>query len=514
MALDPTKVATPTPRTGPESAEPSGSEPRVVGRYLLFREIASGGMASVHIGRLLGPVGFSRTVAIKRLHPQFERDPQFVAMFLDEARIAARIRHPNVVPTLDVVADSGELLLVMDYVEGESLARLLYSTSRSGGAAPPYRIVLSIMCGVLQGLHAAHEAKDESGQLLGVVHRDVSPQNVLVGVDGTARVLDFGIAKAMGRLQITRAGELKGKFSYMAPEQIRSGVVNRRCDIYSASVVLWEALTGSRLFVGEEGAILGEILDGKAVAPSVVEPSVPPAIDRIVMKGMSTDPSQRFPTALEMARELSRCADVASPVEVAEWVARTVGTVIAERAAIVAAIESARATPASASLSMLQDAAASVELDWPRASLSPSSARERGSNRTSKTTPGAPWWSSTLLAGSASGAVLATALVIVAIAVGSQSRANGAGPAAPEAASLASGKQPSGPSTAGAAPPPAACAAPQHWDAASARPLASSQPSGAATTSSRRPPAATPPRCNPPYYYDEHGLKVYKPGCV
>src|SRR5437870_1182907 len=156
---------------------------RIVGRYAIYNEIAAGGMATIHLGRLLGPVGFSRTVAIKRLHPQFAKDPEFVSMFLDEARLAARIRHPNVVPTLDVVATQGELFLVMEYVQGESLSRLgRVMRERKERILP--RICASIMSGVLHGLHAAHEAHDERGEPLGIVHRDVSPHNVLVGGDG------------------------------------------------------------------------------------------------------------------------------------------------------------------------------------------------------------------------------------------------------------------------------------------------------------------------------------------
>src|SRR5271154_4965512 len=146
---------------------------RAIGRYLLFGEIAAGGMATVHFGRLSGPAGFSRTVAIKRLHPNLAKDPEFVAMFLDEARLAARIRHPNVVPTLDVVATEGEIFLVMDYVQGESLSRLLHAASERKERAP-LPVAASIMVNVLHGLHAAHEACDEQGQPLLLVHRDVS----------------------------------------------------------------------------------------------------------------------------------------------------------------------------------------------------------------------------------------------------------------------------------------------------------------------------------------------------
>jgi serine/threonine-protein kinase len=173
-------------------------------------------MATVHFGRLLGVVGFSKTVAIKRLHPHLARDPEFVSMFLDEARLAARVRHPNVVSTLDVVALEGELFLVMEYIQGESLRQLGRSASEASTRIPP-PIAATILVGVLHGLHAAHDAVNERGEPLGIVHRDVSPQNILVGIDGVPRVFDFGVAKAAGRLQSTHEGQLKGKLAYMSP---------------------------------------------------------------------------------------------------------------------------------------------------------------------------------------------------------------------------------------------------------------------------------------------------------
>src|SRR5215472_1683440 len=230
--------------------------PLVFGRYRLHGVIASGGMATVHYGRLLGPVGFARTVAIKRLHAQFAQDPEFVAMFVDEARLAARIHHPNVVQTLDVVMEGGELLLVMDYVPGESLAHCLRALI-SVRTPIPADIVSAIGCAVLHGLHAAHEATGDTGQPLLIVHRDVSPQNVLVGADGVPRLIDFGVARAEGRVQLTREGQLKGKLAYMAPEQLRgTGEVDRRTDVYAAGVVLWETLTRERLFGGDNQGLV------------------------------------------------------------------------------------------------------------------------------------------------------------------------------------------------------------------------------------------------------------------
>jgi serine/threonine-protein kinase len=199
----------------------------------MYDAIASGGMATVHLGRRIGAGGFSRLVAIKRMHEQFAKDPDFVDMFLDEARVASRIAHPNVVSVLDAVVAEGEVFLVMDYAHGASLARLLRTALRRGEPLRP-DIAAAVVAGVLHGLHAAHEADDDHGQPMNLVHRDVSPQNVLVGTDGIPRLVDFGIAKASGRSQTTREGQLKGKLAYMAPEQARGETLTRRTDIYAA----------------------------------------------------------------------------------------------------------------------------------------------------------------------------------------------------------------------------------------------------------------------------------------
>jgi serine/threonine-protein kinase len=305
----------------------------------MYEQFAAGGMATLHYGRLLGPAGFSRTVAIKRLHAHLSEDPDFVAMFLDEARLAARIHHPNVIQTLDVESSEGEIFVVLDYVHGDSLSRLLREARRVGEPATP-ELVCAILFGALEGLHAAHEARDPKGDPLELVHRDVSPHNILIGTDGIARVLDFGVAKARGRAQTTRVGQLKGKLSYMAPEQLRGGKVSRRSDIFSAAVVLWEALTGARLFQGDdEGDVVNRLLAEEIPSPRRYAPGVTRELEAIVMRGLERDPAARFPTARHMALAIEDLAMMATPIEVGAWVERVAGATLAQRAERVAAIE-------------------------------------------------------------------------------------------------------------------------------------------------------------------------------
>ena len=314
--------------------------PLIVGRYAIFDRIAAGGMATVHFGRLVGEVGFTRTVAIKRLHAHFASDHEFVSMFIDEARIAARVRHPNVVQTLDVGAIDGELFVVMDYVVGEPLSRLFRGASASGKLLDP-GLVARIMVDVLHGLHAAHDAKNEAGEALEIVHRDVSPQNVLVDVDGISRVLDFGVAKAVGQVHTTRKGELKGKIAYMAPEQLLGEDVTRRTDVFAASIMLWELLVGHRLFGGSsEGEIVRKVLEVEVTPPSERAPSLSPAIDALVMRGLAREPSERYASAADMAEAIEACIPLMSPRAVGAWVREQAAEGLAERASVVAKIES------------------------------------------------------------------------------------------------------------------------------------------------------------------------------
>jgi eukaryotic-like serine/threonine-protein kinase len=294
----------------------------VESRYVLCGEIGVGGMASVHLGRLVGSAAFARTVAIKRLLPRYAEQPEFRLMLIDEARLAARVRHPNVVQTLEVVANADELLLVMEYVDGVSLGRLL----RAGAVPEP--ILAALVCQVLDGLHAAHVATDEHGAALQIVHRDISPENILVGADGFARILDFGIAKARSRLHETRDGAIKGKLAYMAPEQI-AGKATQQSDVFATSVVLWEGLMGRRLFQADsDGEIIGLVL------ATVVEPP-DGLLGAIAVRGLARAPTERWANARAMAEAIRAEVALATHAQIGAWVEASEPVWLAERRALV-----------------------------------------------------------------------------------------------------------------------------------------------------------------------------------
>jgi serine/threonine-protein kinase len=278
-------------------------------------------MASVYAVRLVGARGFERIVVMKRVHPHLLDNREFREMFIDEASISSTVKHPNIVHVIDVVEEAGELFLIMEYVESVSLAQLLRSLQ--GETLPP-AIVSRIMCDVLSGLQAAHDAVDLRGQPMNIVHRDVSPQNIIVGTDGTSRLIDFGIAKAASRLTPTTTGALKGKFGYMAPEQIRQQPVDRRVDVFAAGVVLHETLTSRRLFGrGDEADALLSVLVRDVPDPSSLVPELPAGIDAIVHRALARDREERFASASELSADLERACPPASPRDVAALVART-----------------------------------------------------------------------------------------------------------------------------------------------------------------------------------------------
>ncbi|MGB0678353.1 MAG: serine/threonine protein kinase [Polyangiales bacterium] len=284
---------------------------RKLGRYELLTDIASGGMATVYVARSQGVAGFERQVAIKILHPHFAHEEDFVTMFLDEARLAASIRHPNVVSTLDIHnSDDAGYYIVMDYIEGDHLGALLQSASACGERVPP-AIVIHIILDALSGLGAAHALKDSDGQHLHLVHRDVSPHNVLVGVDGVARLTDFGVAKAEVRLSSTREGQFKGKLAYMAPEQAAEGETDQRSDLFSMGVVLWEALTGRRLFrARNNAATLHRLLHEPILPPSSVWAELAP-LDGVLQTALERRSDARFQHAQDFIDALEKARNLA-----------------------------------------------------------------------------------------------------------------------------------------------------------------------------------------------------------
>lgn len=328
----PVEDAAPTPVVRERTA-PLGEVGRRIGPYDVIAEIARGGMGVVYLGRREGEAGFERLVAIKEMHPHLAHEQDFVAMLLDEGRLAARIHHHNVVSVLELERGERGHYLVMPYVEGCSLAQLL---ARNPTYRPP-SLLVPIMIGVLNGLHAAHTVEDLEGRQVGLIHRDVSPQNILVGVDGDARITDFGVAKARARITSTGPGLLKGKIGYTAPEALEAGGdVDHRVDIFAAGAVLWSALTGRALFRGESDAeTLRRILHLDVPAPSKVGLAPPPVFDGIVQKALARDPDHRFASAGAMAEALRDAALAAgllgAPTRVARWVRDTFAAEIDER---------------------------------------------------------------------------------------------------------------------------------------------------------------------------------------
>ncbi len=277
--------------------------PRALGPYSIVSRLATGGMAELFLGKRTGPNGFERPIAVKRILPHLARQPAFVAMFLDEARIAARLSHPNIVKVEDLGQADGELYMAMEYLAGVSVSRLMKQVAARGGALPP-AVAAHVAACIAGGLHAAHHATDETGAPLELVHRDVSPENIFVTFDGQVKLLDFGVAKARDSLTHTRTGEVKGKVAYMSPEQCCAEPLDGRSDVWSLGVVLHEMLTGRRLFPQPNSvAVMRAILDEPVLPPSAFAP-VPPALDAACMKALARHRDSRYASALELREEL------------------------------------------------------------------------------------------------------------------------------------------------------------------------------------------------------------------
>jgi len=313
---------------------------QTVGRYEFLVPIAQGGMAAVWAARQRGSRGFSKTVAVKTMLPSISDDPRFEQMFLDEARIASRIRHPNVAEILDLGEQDDVLYLVMEWVDGEPLSLVRHTAVES--APFPLPIAVKIITDACSGLHAAHELIDEESRLVGLVHRDISPQNILIGYDGVVKLVDFGVAKTAGRsTETTHAGQVKGKPPYMSPEQALGKPVDRRTDLFALGIVLYQLTTGRHPMRGETDVVtLHNIVSNiPIVAPSDLNASVPRPLERVIMKSLQRDPADRYQTAREFEVALEKAAHETLPrvrtEEVGEFVTRLLGQHGEERRAAV-----------------------------------------------------------------------------------------------------------------------------------------------------------------------------------
>ncbi len=275
------------------------------GRYRIEKWLASGGMGDLFVAVENGPAGFERRVVIKRILPHLARNETFVQRFLDEARIVAQLQHGNIVPVFETGVERGEYYIAMEYLPGWDLKTIL-DASRERGEPIPIPIALMIGVEVARGLAYAHRKEDDSGRPLGIIHRDVSPSNILVGRDGVVKITDFGIAKAAGKLFESVTGMLQGKFPYMSPEQAAGLELDRRSDVFSLGVVLWEALTGRCLFDGDsDTAVLRQIQTLDPPPPSLSRPEVPEALDEVILKALRRDRRERYQVAEELEQALN-----------------------------------------------------------------------------------------------------------------------------------------------------------------------------------------------------------------
>jgi eukaryotic-like serine/threonine-protein kinase len=350
---------------------------RWLDRYELIGEIASGGMATVFLARRDGAGGFQRLVAIKRLHPHLAHQEEFVQMFLDEARLAAAIHHPHVVPILE--SENGNYV-VMEFIEGDTLAGLS-DRALARGVTLPRTVAVRILLDALAGLHAAHQLEDGEGRLLGLVHRDCTPQNILVGADGSSRITDFGVARAASRLAITRSQTVKGKVAYLSPEQATAGELDRRSDIFTMGIVLWEALAGRPLFhTDNESTTISRLLSAPIPSVRQFAPDVSPDLDEVCTRALQRSAARRYPSAAAMAEALEAAAQhtiggAGSPGEVGRCVEMLLGAdLAAQRDAVRAwtaqnepAADSRRRNPASEMPSLRSPAI----VDIPRPPLMP-----------------------------------------------------------------------------------------------------------------------------------------------
>ena len=304
----------PSSASSPIASEPSGvsfDRPVLrVGRYRVLSELGRGGMSNVYLAVARGPGGVNKLVVLKALLADLATEPYALTMFLDEVRIAAQLNHPNVVQTYEVGTEGDRHVMVMEYLEGQSLSAIVKRAEQLG-SRPPARLLLRVIMNALEGLHYAHELSAYDGAPLELVHRDVSPQNIFVTYDGQVKVLDFGIAKAASSSTHTATGVVKGKIAYMAPEQTVADAIDRRADIYSVGSMLWAVAAGLKLWKDTPDVqIMRRVINGDVPTPQSVNPGCDNELNRIVMKALALDPGQRYQTALEMQHDLERYAEL------------------------------------------------------------------------------------------------------------------------------------------------------------------------------------------------------------
>ncbi|MGV3623572.1 MAG: serine/threonine protein kinase, partial [Archangium sp.] len=279
-------------------------QPIPFGKYLLLDRVNIGGMAEVWRAKTFGAGGFERIVAIKRILPNIAEDEEFITMFIDEAKITVQLNHANIAQIYELANLSNSYFIAMEYVSGKDM-RAVFDRCRKRGEPAPIPLTCYVIAQCCEGLDYAHRAKDKQGRDMGIVHRDVSPQNALISYDGEVKVIDFGIAKAAGKATKTQAGILKGKFGYMSPEQIRGLPLDGRSDIFAIGVCLYEMLTGERLFVGDSDfSVLEKVRKVEVLPPSHFNRKIPEQLEKIVMKALAKDVDDRYQHAGELGEDL------------------------------------------------------------------------------------------------------------------------------------------------------------------------------------------------------------------
>jgi serine/threonine-protein kinase len=281
----------------------------LIGSYEVVRKLATGGMGEVYLAHQTGPVDFRRQVVLKKLHPKFTSDPQFVTMFLNEARIAANLSHPNIIHIYELFQEDNGYVIAMEYVRGASVLSVLRALQSTGTSGLPYGPLVRIATSVCEALYYAYNEPDEAGVARHVIHRDVSPSNVLVGYDGQVKLVDFGIAKVLAEEGVTHGTTIKGKYGYLTPEQIKCHPLDQRSDLFSLGTMLWEMSVGKRLFQRDnEMQMMYAILEEKLPLPSEHLPDYPRDLERVVMKALARDRDQRYPDANALADDLRHVA--------------------------------------------------------------------------------------------------------------------------------------------------------------------------------------------------------------